>query len=150
MALTQGSHVLHRLNREKHGKIFLSESIRSRALIFGMQHHLVDLYQICSNYAPGAKMALHLGPGAKNGPASKSHVLHRLIQGEPWKNLLFWNHKVKSHDIWYVASPGKPLRSLFKLYPWGQKWARSWGHMFYIGLYMETYWKHLLFWNQKI
>ena len=27
-----------------------------RALIFGMQHHLVDLYQFCSNYAPGAKI----------------------------------------------------------------------------------------------
>ena len=26
--------------------IFLSESTRSRALIFGIQHHLVDLYQV--------------------------------------------------------------------------------------------------------
>ena len=41
------------LNREKHEKIFLSETIRPRAMIFGMyRHHLVD-------YAPGAK----------NGPA---------------------------------------------------------------------------------
>ena len=30
------------LNREKHEKIFLSESIRPRAMIFGMEHHLVD------------------------------------------------------------------------------------------------------------
>ena len=36
------------LNREKHEKIFLSETIRPRALIFGMKHHIVD-------YAPGAK-----------------------------------------------------------------------------------------------
>ena len=29
-----------------------------------------------------------------------------------------------SLDIWYahVASPGRPLPSLFKLCPWGQKW----------------------------
>ena len=33
-------------------KIFLSEATRSRALIFGMQHHLVDLYQVYSIYAP--------------------------------------------------------------------------------------------------
>ena len=36
-------------------KIFLSETTRPRALIFGMKHHLVDLYQVCSNYTPGAK-----------------------------------------------------------------------------------------------
>ena len=38
-------------------------------LIFGMKHHLVNLYQVCSNYIPGAK----------NGPPSGSHVLHRPI-----------------------------------------------------------------------
>ena len=43
--------------REKHEKIFLSETTRPRALIFGMKHHLVDLYQVCSNYSPGPKMA---------------------------------------------------------------------------------------------
>ena len=36
---------------------FLSETIRHRVLIFGIKHHLVDLYHVCSNYAPGAKMA---------------------------------------------------------------------------------------------
>ena len=35
----------------------------------GMKHHLVDLYQVCSNYAPRAKNFSALG----------SHVLHRLI-----------------------------------------------------------------------
>ena len=39
--------------------------------------------------------------------------------------------------IWYVASPGGPLPSLFKLYPWSQKWPRPVGHMFYRGLYRE-------------
>ena len=48
------------LYREKHEKIFLSETTRFRALIFGMLHHLVDFYQVCPNYAPGAK----------SGPAS--------------------------------------------------------------------------------
>ena len=43
------------LYREKYEKIFLYETTRPRALIFGMKHHVVDLYQICSNYTPGAK-----------------------------------------------------------------------------------------------
>ena len=34
------------LKREKHEKIFLSETISPRAMIFGMKHHLGD-------YAPG-------------------------------------------------------------------------------------------------
>ena len=50
------------LNRERHAKIFLSETIRPRAMIFGMTHHLVD-------YAPGAK----------NGSAPGSLILHWLI-----------------------------------------------------------------------
>ena len=40
---------------EKHEKIFCSETIRPRALVYGMEHDLVDLYQVCSNYLPGAK-----------------------------------------------------------------------------------------------
>ena len=43
------------LYRENLKKIFLSEITRPRALIFDMLHHLVDLYQVCSNYAPGIK-----------------------------------------------------------------------------------------------
>ena len=50
-------------------KKMLSETTRPRALIFGMLHQLVDLHQVYSNYAPGAK----------NGPPLGSHVLHRLI-----------------------------------------------------------------------
>ena len=55
MAQPKGLHVLHRLIEGMHEKIFLSETIRDRALIFGMYHHLVDFYQVCSNYVPGAK-----------------------------------------------------------------------------------------------
>ena len=43
------------LYREKHEKIFLSETTRPRALIFIMKHHLVNLFQVCSNDIPGAK-----------------------------------------------------------------------------------------------
>ena len=39
--------------------IFLSDTTWPRALILGMYYHLVDLYQVCSNYTPGAN----------NGPA---------------------------------------------------------------------------------
>ena len=48
------------LYRVQHEKIFLSETTRPRALSFCMKYHLVNLYQFCSNYSPGAK----------NGPAS--------------------------------------------------------------------------------
>ena len=69
----QGSHVtqayMHIGKNMK--KIFLSETIRPRALIFGMKHDLVDLYQVCSNYAPLPK---------------GSHVLHRLILGKHCKS----------------------------------------------------------------
>ena len=55
-----GVHMLYiGLNREKHEKIFLSENIRPRAMIFGMLHHLVD-------YAPWAK----------NGPAPGGHIFY--------------------------------------------------------------------------
>ena len=41
---------------EKHEKIFLSETIWHRTLIFGMNHHLVDLYQVCLIMPPWPKM----------------------------------------------------------------------------------------------
>ena len=54
------------LYKEKHVQIFSSKTTRAGALIFSMKHHLVNLYQVCSNYIPGAK----------NGPPWGSHVLH--------------------------------------------------------------------------
>ena len=47
------------LYRENMKKSSNPETTRLRVLIFGMKHHLVNHYQVCSNYAPGAK----------NGPA---------------------------------------------------------------------------------
>ena len=76
---------LHRLTidfQDETLKNFLSENTSSRALIFGMYHHLVDLYQNCSNYFPGAQ----------NGPAPGSQVYIGLYR-ENMKNLLVWNHK---------------------------------------------------------
>ena len=40
-------------------KLFTSETTMHRALIFNMYHHLVKFFQVCSNYATGAR----------NGPA---------------------------------------------------------------------------------
>ena len=53
-------------------KISLSESTRPSALILGIQHHLVDLYQFCSIMPLGQKIGLPRG----------SHDLHRLILGK--------------------------------------------------------------------
>ena len=63
-------------------KIFLSEITRPRALIFGMQHYLMVLYQSCSNYFPGVKI----------GPALGRLSLHSYIE-KILKNLLVKNHK---------------------------------------------------------
>ena len=41
--------------KAKSFKIFFSETRRHRALIFGMKHFLVDLYQDCSYDVPGVK-----------------------------------------------------------------------------------------------
>ena len=51
-----GSHVLHRHTQGKHDKFFLSETTGFKALILSMQHHLVDHYQVGSNYALGANI----------------------------------------------------------------------------------------------
>ena len=53
------------LYRGKHEQIFLAETTRHRAWIFGMEHYLIDLDQVCSNY----------GPGVKIGSVPRSHVL---------------------------------------------------------------------------
>ena len=47
--------------RESVKKISLSETTRTRALVFGMQHHLVDHSQGSSNYVTGAKNWLRPG-----------------------------------------------------------------------------------------
>ena len=61
MAPPRGHIVYIGLYRENHVKIFLSETTRHRALIFGTKHHLVNLYQVCSNYIPVAKIGPSMG-----------------------------------------------------------------------------------------
>ena len=63
------------LYREKHEKIF-SETTRHRALIFGMWHHLVDLYQVCSNHTPGDKDGP--APGVTRDMTSYLQIVHVL------------------------------------------------------------------------
>ena len=50
-----GCHGNKKGKKMKSLKIFFSETRRRRALIFGMWHLLVDLYQVYSNDAPGVK-----------------------------------------------------------------------------------------------
>ena len=54
MTLPGGHRFYIGLYMEKNEKIFLSETTRPKALVFGMKHHLVDLYQVCLNKTPGA------------------------------------------------------------------------------------------------
>ena len=44
MAPHRGYYFLQRLTKENHKNIFMSETIRTRALIFDMNHHLVNPY----------------------------------------------------------------------------------------------------------
>ena len=78
------------LYSEKHEKIFLFETIWPRVLIFSMYHHLVYLFQVCSNYAPGAE----------NGPTPGSHVLHRLIYGKKRKKI-FCDSGIYRRFTWF-------------------------------------------------
>ena len=59
-------------------KIFSSETTRPRALIFNMERHLEDIYQVCANYAPGAK----------NGPAPGVTCLTQAYIGKNIKKFL--------------------------------------------------------------
>ena len=62
---------------------FLSEMIRSRALIFGMKHHLVDLYQVSLTYAPGAKKdPAQVSPGTWSAFNRYLYISFKEISGE--------------------------------------------------------------------
>ena len=68
---------------EKALKIFFSQALRARGLIFGMQHHLVMLYQNTSNYCPGVEIS----------PLLWILGFHMEIKKEIFKNLLAPNRK---------------------------------------------------------
>ena len=61
----------------------MSETIKHRSLIFGIQHHWADLYRFWSSYAPAGKMAPRRGGGGGGGGGA--YFLHRLIMGKPEK-----------------------------------------------------------------
>ena len=95
--------------------------------MLGMKHHLVDLYQACSNYAPVAK----------NGPTPGDMFYIGSHKGKHDKFFLS-DTTMTSLYIKYVASPSRPISSLFKLCPWGQNWSCHGDYMFIIGLYWEN------------
>ena len=127
--------------RRKILKLFFSETRKCRALIFGMKHLLVDLYQDCSYDAPGVKTGL--APGVTS---SKHRNKHGKLQ-----NFSSLKLKVQSFDIWYVASPSGPLPRLFIWCPWGQNWPRPGGggggsQVWNIGTKKENF-KIFFLWN---
>ena len=93
-------------------KLFLSETTRPRAFIFGMWHHLRDLYQVIQ--------IMLLGPNM--GPP-RGHMVNIGLYEETRKEPLYFS---------------RLLPSLFKLCPWSQKWAHFRG---YIGLYKINFFR---------
>ena len=91
----------------------------------GMKHHLSDLYQVCSNYAPWAKL-----------PCPKDHMFYKGLYRNLHGKILSKSTRHRALIFGYVASPSGPLPKLFNLCSCGQKWARPRGHRFCIGLYM--------------
>ena len=72
-------------------KIFLSETTRPRALIFGIKHHLVDLYLVCSNYTPGAKWP------------------------HPWGHMLYIGLNREKHEKIFLSETIRPRAMIFGL-----------------------------------
>ena len=77
--------------------------------------------------------------GPKEAPP-RGHMFYiGLYRKQHEKIFMSETTRPESLDIWYEASTGRPLPSLFKLDPWGQKWPRPRDHMLYIGLYREKH-----------
>ena len=129
-APSRRSHVLHRLIWWKTWK-------KSSCL---KPDGLESWYLVCSiTWWTSTKSVQNMPIGPKMAPLRGSHVLHRLIWWKTWNNFLVWNYMTQSLDIWYVASPGGPLPSLFKLCPWSLKWPHPGGHIFNKGLNSEKH-----------
>ena len=73
----------------------------------------MDLYQVCSNYAPCAK----------NGPVPGVTCFTSigLYRENMKKSSCLKPQELEPYNIWYIASPSRPLSSLFKLCPCCQK-----------------------------
>ena len=73
---------------EKHEKI-LSETASPRALIFGLKHHLVNLYQVCSNYIPGTE------------------------NGLPWGHMFYIGLYREKHEKIFMSETTRPIALIF-------------------------------------
>ena len=65
----------------KNEHLFLSGTTRPRSLIFGLKHHQVDLFQVCSNY-----------PGTINVPPGG--ILFYILKDIVVKSLCVWNFTI--------------------------------------------------------
>ena len=108
-------------------KIFLSYTRRPTLLIFGIYHHLVNLYQVCSNYIAWAK----------NGHAPGHMFYIGLYRGNVKKSSCL---KPQGLEPWYlVYSITKWTSTKFvQILALGPGMARPRGLMFDIGLYREN------------
>ena len=120
MAWPGGSHVLHRIIYVKYEKI-LSESTSPTALVFGIEHHQLELLQVCSYYAPGL-LTPHGG-----------HMFYILGLHSLRENMNETTRPRALILVCFICSITYAfLPCLFKLCRWGQKWLHSRGHT---GLY---------------
>ena len=70
----------------------------------------------------------------------QGHMLYTGLYKENHEKIFMsLNHKAYSLDIWYVASPSKPLPSLFKLCHRGPKWPRARSRQGHGQLSTDTY-----------
>ena len=77
----------------KLSKIFFSKTTRPRGLIFGIWQCLGVFYKDCSNY----------GSWGQNWPCLGGQMVYIELYRENYKNLLLWNHKAYSFNIWHYC-----------------------------------------------
>ena len=87
MALSRESKVFINLYRENMKNFYLSETTRPRALIFGMKHHLVDFYQVCSNDV-WPRCRGHIGLYKINFFSEYGHVAYQIKGNEAYNKML--------------------------------------------------------------
>ena len=98
----------------------VSETTGHRALIFGIMHFLIDLYQFCSNDDHGPKMALQWVGGGGWGLGLENKIyLKYLLLPNCWAPML---------GIRYVALASDPVPSLFKGWLLILKWPHLRGY----------------------
>ena len=111
----------------------MSQTIRVRAFIFGMLHHLIALYQNTSS----------CGPVVEISPMLWGHRFLIEIKKEIFKNLLVLNC-----HVWHVASSIGPLSQNFKQWAWWGNWPYGLFLRFHIEMKKEVF-KSLLVPNSK-